>query len=133
MKTNATRAQLERALDEVNVRFGGNIIFKRIEPQGKRMAFTLRVKDSAGAGAKLAISSFKTRRSVAACWHVHGWFFVALFDQSEELWVDAGRVGRMNGYKDNWQDFNIGSAARPVLFSESCNCKGEIYLSPWKK
>jgi hypothetical protein len=126
MKTNFTWEQLEAALAVVNGRYLGNVkLIKGTERPAWRR-FTLRVHSSKGPGAKLSISAWKTRRSVAACWHVHGDFFDALWHLEGGLvgayYIEAGRVGRMRGPADNWQDINIGCPARPVKYSESCEC-----------
>ena len=126
MKTNFSKEQLEAALAVVNVRYSGNVrlIHGTVAKAWRR--FTLRVNSSKGPGAKISMTSFGDRRSVAACWHVHGDFFDALWNLEGgsvgAYYVEAGRVGRMHGRGDNWQDFNIGSQYRPVRFSESCEC-----------
>ena len=126
MKTNFSREQLEAALAVVNVRYSGNvrIIHGTVAKAWRR--FTLRVISSKGPGAKISMTSFADRRSVAACWHVHGDFFDALWNLEGgsvgAYYIEAGRVGRMHGRGDNWQDFNIGSQFRPIQFSQSCEC-----------
>jgi hypothetical protein len=126
MKTNFSREQLEAALAVVNVRYAGNVrlIHGTVSRSWRR--FTLRVNNSKGPGAKISMASFHDRRTVAACWHVHGDFFDALWNLEGgsvgAYYVEARKVGRMHGRGDNWQDFNIGSQYRPVRFSESCEC-----------
>jgi len=126
MKTNFSREQLEAALAVVNVRYSGNvrIIHGTVAKAWRR--FTLRVISSKGPGAKISMTSFADRRSVAACWHAHGDLFDALWNLEGgsvgAYYIEAGRVGRMHGRGDNWQDFNIGSQFRPIQFSQSCEC-----------
>jgi len=128
MKTNFSQEQLEQALEIVNRRYNGNIRLVQGTASRAWRRFTLRVHSSRGPGAKLAISSFGERRTVAACWHVHGDFFDALWSlegaRVGAYYVETGRAGRMRGPADNWQDFEIGSQYRPVRYSESCNCSG---------
>ena len=126
MKTNFSKEQLEAALAVVNVRYAGNVRLIHGTVSGSWRRFTLRVTSSKGPGAKISMTSFGDRRSVAACWHVHGDFFDALWNLEGgsvgAYYVEAGKVGRMHGRGDNWQDFNIGSQCRPVRFSQSCEC-----------
>ena len=126
MKTNFSRGQLEAALAVVNVRYSGNVRLIHGTETSRWRRFTLRVLSSKGPGAKTNLTSIQGRRSVAACWHVHGDFFDALWNLEGgsvgAYYVEAGRVGRMHGRGDNWQDFNIGSQFRPVKFSQSCEC-----------
>lgn len=118
MITNATRQELETALTEVNKRFNDNVSFERLTPEGRRMRFTLRVKDSKGAGHRLG---FTGRRMSKACWHVHGHFFDALLRVNPDVYIKpAGLTIDRNG--GNWQDRNIGSQMHPLYFSEACEC-----------
>ncbi len=119
MQTTATIEQLNAALNAVNAKYDNNIIFKS-GPEGisaKRRRFTLTVKRSQDAGGRL---SHQGRRVAAACWHVHGDFFEYLFDDGVEL-IKAGTKSMKDNY-DNWQDWNIGSIAQPMYYSEACNC-----------
>jgi len=126
MKTNFSREQLEAALAVVNVRYSGNVRLIHGTETSRWRRFTLRVNSSKGPGAKTNLTSIQGRRSVAACWHAHGDLFDALWNLEGgsvgAYYVEAGRVGRMHGRGDNWQDFNIGSQFRPVKFSQSCEC-----------
>jgi hypothetical protein len=126
MKTNFSREQLEAALAVVNVRYSGNVRLIHGTETSRWRRFTLRVNSSKGPGAKISMTSFHDRRTVAACWFVHGDFFDALWGLEGgsvgAYYIEAGRVGRMRGRCDNWQDFNIGSAFRPIKFSQSCDC-----------
>jgi len=116
-----TREDLERALHETTQKYDGNVVWRR-EPEplnkgGTRWRFTLTVKDSAGPGARIGHSG---RRVKAACWHAHGDFFEALFKLKPNAVVKA--VKRTVTKDRNWQDWNIGSAFRPLYFSEACEC-----------
>ena len=119
MKTTATKEQLERALAHVNKSFDNNITWKR-EPHAissKRNGFTLTVKDSSKPGGR---RSHTGRRVAAACWHVHGEFFEFLFEDGVNF-IQAGRTV-MKDNRDNWMDWNIGSIAQPMYYSEACEC-----------
>jgi hypothetical protein len=119
MKTTATAETLSKALAIVNERFDNNVTYNRApEKQGKRLAFTLKVKDSRKPGARRGLTG---RRSVAACWHVHGYFFDAVWTIEPAAIIDAGAL-RMTGKADNWQDRNIGSMYQPAMYSEACCC-----------
>ena len=126
MKTNFSRDQLEAALAVVNVRYAGNvrIIHGTVAKVWRR--FTLRVISSKGPGAKISMTSFADRRSVAACWHAHGDLFDALWNleggSAGAYYIESAGHGRMRGRCDNWVDRDIGSQYRPVMHSESCEC-----------
>jgi hypothetical protein len=116
---------LNDALKAVNEKYEGNITFKKCEiinGEGTRARFTLTVKDSRKAGGRISHSG---RRVCAACWHVHGDFFLAC------LALDAGAVIKSAGCADitagytraDWQDRNIGSQFSPMMYSEACDCE----------
>lgn len=119
MNTNATQEQLYSALQTVNENYNGNIQFRRLDQQSaNRRMFTLRVEDSSGAGARRAASG---RRTVSACWHVHGEFFEALLKQDENIFIRSnGR--RIDKHGGNWEEINIGSEFMPVYMSTLCDC-----------
>ena len=119
MQTTATVQQLNDALQHVNDKFDGNICFKREPHQisAKRAGFTLTVIDSAASGGRIGNSG---QRVAAACWHVHGEFFEYLFNQGVTLIIAGDK--RMESHDDNWQDWNIGSNAQPMYYSEACSC-----------
>ena len=118
MQTTATTEQLTAALQHVNEKFEDNIVFKSgPTPKGRRMQFTLTVKDSKEAGGR---RSHTGRRISAACWHVHGEFFEYLFDDGVSLIIAGDK--RMRDNRDNWQDWNIGSVMYPMYYSEACEC-----------
>jgi hypothetical protein len=119
MKTTATKEQLNQALNFVNLKFDNNVQFKEIKQiSSKRVNFTLRVKNSSGTGAKIGYSG---RKTISACWHVHGYFFEYLFLQYPEIYI-ISQGKKLTDNSDNWQDQNIGSQFRPLMFSDSCNC-----------
>lgn len=127
--THCSWNDLEEALKIVNKRYGGNIRFNSDSDGPQR--FTLRLKDSHGPGHKVSVSYVmgldwaKKRRINAACWHVHGHFFEALFKVQPKAVVYAlGRQITKN--YGNWQDWNCGSGYYPVYASECCECEGEI-------
>jgi hypothetical protein len=126
MKTNFTREQLEAALDVINVRYAGNIRLIHGTETSRWRRFTLRVNSSRGLGSKISMTSFHDRRTAAACWHVHGDFFDALWNleggRVGAYYIETGKLGRMRGPCDNWQDYDIGSQFRPVMYSQSCGC-----------
>jgi len=114
MTTNANLNQLNQALSQVNEQYDNNIVFKSLDQISKgRTKFTLTVVSSKGPGARLGFQtkvSGDRRRVRAACWHVHGNFFEALFNIDSTIFVRlVGRKIDING--GNWQDRNIGSYA----------------------
>jgi len=122
MITNASQGTLYKALDIVNERYGGNIRIKELTYLSpKRIQFTLSVHNSRNSGAR---RSRIGRRIAAACYHVHGHFFDALFSIEPEAYVRVSRHGNQKITKQagNWQDFNIGSIMRPFMASEACEC-----------
>jgi hypothetical protein len=121
MKTTATREELITALAQLNLKYEDNIVFKTLEPVGRRMTFTLTVRSSRGKGSR--ISAMSGNRVSAACWHAHGDFFDWLWKQNKSIVIHVGTL-KMTGPDDNWQDRNIGSQARPCMFSEACDCGG---------
>ncbi len=122
MKTNATEKQLNEALDYVNSKFDNNITFKSFERKtANRIIFTLRVKNSSGAGAKISKFMGRERKTISAYWHVHGHFFEYLFKNYPDT-IIYSLDQKMTSNADNWQDRNVGSLYNPVYFSECCNC-----------
>ena len=116
---NCTMAQVEEALSKINVEYNNNVMFKRIDQENSKcIGFTLRVKNSSGAGAKIGYTG---RKTVNACWHVHGDFFNALIEVNPGVVIKSlGKTIDING--GNWKDWNIGSRVDPVLYSQSCKC-----------
>jgi hypothetical protein len=126
---NVSQTDLMNALLIVSNRlYDGNVIFKNLAKIGNRYSFTLRVKDSKKPGHRLHINRFggKNRRTPAACWHVHGDFFEALFSINPNAEIQSsGPNGKMVITKhnhNNWTDWNVGSQVFPVFYSESCEC-----------
>lgn len=122
-----TTEQMEEVLRKVNEKYQDNIRWKRFEQNGSGVHFTLTVNSSSGAGGRRSGSQFqikkdgKRRRIAAACWHVHGDFFDALFDIAPNAYVRSmGR--RIDKTQGNWQDRNIGSQAYPFMYSDACDC-----------
>jgi len=122
MKTNATKKQLNEALNYVNLKFDNNVIFKSFEQKSKnRIMFTLRVKNSSGPGAKISKFMGKERKTISACWHVHGYFFEFLFKHYSDI-IIYSLDQKMTNNNDNWKDKNVGNFYFPVNFSDCCNC-----------
>jgi hypothetical protein len=114
---NTNRNDMERALAIVNKKYAGNIKWNRFD-DGKTINFTLTVKSSKAPGGRRAPSG---RRVAAACWHVHGDFFDALFGICPDaVIVSMGR--KITKDEGNWQDRNIGSVYMPFMYSEACDC-----------
>ena len=124
--TNCTEKELRKALSNTNKKYKGNVIFKRCDVlSSNRIRFTLRVKDSGGKGAK---TGFSGRRSIAACWHVHGHLFEEILKIRQDAIIrPSGQKIDING--GNWQDRNIGSIMTPLMFSDACGCGKEIPYS----
>lgn len=122
MKTNATISQLHEALAIVNDRFDRNIKFKRLEQtSSKRVNFTLTVHESSKPGGRIGHTG---RRIAAACWHVHGYLFDALFDIDPKIYIiSAGKRITKDG--GNWVDRNIGSMVSPLQYSHACECRNK--------
>ena len=123
-----TQSQMESALAEVNRKYDGNVIWKRFEPSGSGFNFTLKVERSTDAGGRLGfcLTTKGNRRHIAAaCWHVHGDFFDALFEVAPQSYVRS--MGRkITKDQGNWQDRNIGSQMNPFYYSEACDCADHL-------
>ena len=129
----ATREELGKALELVNVKYQGNVSWnRRPEKVGKGFRLTLRVKDSKGPGHRLGYTSgslyfakthdeevkfSRRRRLVSACWHIHGDFFEALPPDAKII------TGRGVVRPGQWPDYDIGSMLNPQMISEACECK----------
>jgi hypothetical protein len=110
--------EIETALQNTNVWFGGNVEFNRCDQTGKNFNVTLKTKNSHSPGSRLSVSG---RRMPIACWHVYGRFFDELFALNPAIVVVA--MGKkITKDAGNWQDQNIGSIANPMKYSEACNC-----------
>lgn len=120
---NCTVGNLEDALMEVNKKFDGNIRFKKLDNTNRGIRFTLTVNSSKGKGGRLSVPYFdgKQKRVAAACWHVHGEFFDALFEIAPDAVIVAGEK-KITQYGGNWQDILMGSQMNPAYYSELCEC-----------
>jgi hypothetical protein len=115
-------SELEKALNLVNERYKGNITFKKLEPKGKRVNFTLTVNNTKDPGYR---RGFQGRKVSAACWHAHGHFFECLFQVNPKAEVFSRWTGHwITQHGGNWQDKNIGSLYRPLEYSAACDCNG---------
>jgi hypothetical protein len=125
---NVTKQDLLKALESINKDYENNIVFKTLSPKGKHFTFTLTVKSTKGPGTRKGFSPTSTgkeKRVSAACWHVHGNFFDSLLSiNPQAVVVSNWSGGKTVITKDggNWQDVNIGSIMRPLMFSEACFC-----------
>ena len=116
---NVDQSDLEKALFNLNQKYENNIVWNRFERKGNGYAFTLRVISSKGRGAK---RGFSGRKTIHACWHVHGDFFDFLFKINPRayVWSAGNKITKDYG---NWEDRNIGSIVSPLMYSDSCECK----------
>lgn len=124
MKTTLNKIDLDRALELVNEHYDGNIEYKDVnELNGRKWQtnFTLKAKDSRGKGGR--INHTGRRVGNAACWHVHGHLFTAIFsiDPMAEVMSGGRKITALEG---NWEDRNIGSLFQPMYYSEACDCAG---------
>jgi hypothetical protein len=119
---NVTMEEMELAMSHTSPMYNGNVTWNRYERKGRNIAFTLRVHSSKGAGAMISKRWSGQRRTINACWHVHGHFFEALFKIAPEA-VIMSRGNKITKDSGNWEDFNVGSMAYPVYASECCHCK----------
>ncbi len=111
--TNVTQISMYRALGKINKRYNGNISFARmtvllIRSHNKEtINFTLKVDDNHGQGARVYRRFGKIKRTHRACWHVHGYFFEALFEVCPEaVVISAGKKITKDG--GNWQPVGNG-------------------------
>lgn len=119
---NCTIEDLNAALKKVNEKYENNILFNRLDGNGKN--FTLRVNSSSGPGAGRSVAG---RKLTSACWHVHGDFFDALFEINPEAVIISGYLpkdrNKINADGGNWQDIERGSLLYPCYASELCECE----------
>lgn len=117
---NVTELDLKKALMAVNGLYGNNVFFDHYENESNvlhnKFRVTLKVHSSRGPGARLLRYALgKTRRSTAACWHVHGTFF---------KFLPAYAIVEVNGKKFSaaavWQDFPWNGS----MMSKMCKCSG---------
>jgi len=126
--TNTTYDQLQEALATVNEMFDNNITFKNCTAANTKETIwnvSLRAVDSRKAGARRSPGRLgrNDRRSIAACWHVHGYFHDAL---PKNATITTGyynhRTKKHPG--DPWveQNMQIGwGTIRPM--SDLCDCE----------
>ena len=119
MITNASERDMVVALEEVNKKYDGNVIFNRYEVKRRRIFFTLKVKKARGLGGRIG---FTGRHFPSACWHVCGDFFDALIKSNPTAWIRThSHIINIDG--GNWKDWNIGSIMNPLMYSDACECK----------
>lgn len=120
---NVSKHDLKNALSVINKRFDGNIT---IEIKSAEQ-FTLGVNDSRKAGGRLGRRTKSGARRVVpfkACWHVHGYFFEALFkiNPATVILTPFGRITGPSSLEGNWRDAEV--VGEPgTKFSELCRCK----------
>jgi hypothetical protein len=111
MKITATPSQFTAAEMAIESRYGGNVYTERTRSGN----FRLRVHSSRGPGSRKAADG---RRISAACWHAFGHYLDALGDAHVIIPGYRGPACR-----HGWVDRNIGSQARPFMYSEACDCE----------
>lgn len=122
--TYCTVEDLQKALEFINTEYyDNNIVFHSESVLPNK--FRLQCKEFKKGHRIHRSYSFEgarpDRRSKNACWHVHGYFFDALFDINPNAVIRAGNK-KITASEGNWQDWNVGSNMYPVYYSESCNC-----------
>lgn len=125
---NAAMENFHAALAIVNARYDGNIKFKQLEPTGRRIKFNLTVcRTSEGTGKNKVtlpgVSIKRGKRIAAACWHVHGDFFDALFDLAPDAEIFSAMTGIWEKKGDPWKDYEVGTGFEPLKASQACNCR----------
>jgi len=117
----ATKVEIENALNIVNEMFEDNITFKSFtsaNQKGTTWNVSLRAVKSDGPGARLAYSG---RRSISACWHVHGYFMDAL---PSDCKIYSGLYGKSCRHPgEPWQEQRIGSQFMSISMSDLCECE----------
>ena len=124
---NVTQAQLDKALETINKKYKGNVIWNRFDVGNQKHTtfnLTLRVTSSKGLGARLGPYPYgggNRRHLVAACWHVHGDFFdtVLKINPDAVIRVATHKIDINGG---NWIDRNIGSQVMLMMYSDACEC-----------
>lgn len=117
-----TPEEVTGAINATSEVFDYNVIPNRFDiyqtRNGYRVEVTLKVKDSNGPGARIGHTG---RRMINACWHVYGEFFEELMLINPA--VSISQCGQLVTKDNNWTDRNIGSSARPLMYSDACKCK----------
>lgn len=121
MKTTAKAEVLQKALEQVNHKYQGNVRFERFDPHTRTVEFTLGVNSSKEPGHR---RGFTGKRVAKACWHVHGDFFEAVLrlDPTARIVSRGGPGSVITKQGGNWQDCNIGSMMNPLMYSQACDC-----------
>lgn len=132
-----TYPQLSAALLATNgpAHAGQNLVFNQrdtLNQKGTRWAVTLRVRDSKGPfhrlSAQPAYSGGKQRRLVAACWHAHRNFMMALFELAPETTIRSSFTV-YRGAADFADKFpatyyrNAGAPILPQAYGSLCECE----------
>jgi len=102
--SNVSMQDMRTALGNLERKYGGNILFAKIEQKSKvRIQFTLKVDCASGHGSARSRSGRKTG---SACWHAHGHFFDALMKVNTHAIVTTRDTQKISIYGGNWQDNN---------------------------
>lgn len=120
---NVTVEELGKALKNLNIKYNGNIDFKRLDRVGNKIIFTLKVKDRKGLGAALSLSHYLHARkglstkglpkfNGSASWYAHGYFFEELLKINSNAVIESTLKGESvtidkNG--GNWENPKLGS------------------------
>lgn len=109
------------ALARINAeRYGGNVTYYTIDPDGTGYHFRLTATDSRGLGSKFSHSG--RRIGVGACWHAYGYLFEAVLALAPDSYFKSAYSDRIDINGGNWQDVNIGSMYSPLMASQQCEC-----------
>lgn len=133
--THCSQADLDKALETVNQKYDNNIRFNPDSDGPTRFTLRAKLKAERRSNKGCALSTHymmslypgsifgeqKKRYTGAACWHVHGDFFDALFEVNPNA-VVYSRGNRIDKYYGNWENFEIGSRMYPVYASDCCEC-----------
>ena len=130
-----TIEELNECLNYINqTHYDGNIEYNNYPDwKGKFINFTIKVKDSKGAGHRLGhqkTSSGNRRRLACACWHVHRDLMIEIFRRKPDA-VLKSALATYNGKEDFESSFegtyyrNIGSNFDPMYAGEACECEYE--------
>jgi hypothetical protein len=121
-----SKSDLESVLCDVSLTmfYNGNLQFKRIDERKTHCVVTLRVRDSAGPGAR---TSREGRRMASACWHAHRDFLSTLFARFPHARVKSAMADYRGADDfqekfDNTGSHNAGSMACPVSYRNLCHC-----------
>lgn len=120
--SNVSREDLYRAMDEVNVLYDGNVMFKSIKQanaKGTIWNVSLRAVKSDGPGARRAVSG---RKLISACWHVFGDFMDLL---PKNAVIRSGYFGescRKPGEPWQEQKVHAGGFYGDVDMADLCDC-----------